>query len=85
MIGALVELGRRYRYEHMPERASYVLGLGDGAADAADDGPHTQGTRVGTFADQLSYAALHCGRATRAYTVGYVRGYRDEAGIGGKA
>lgn len=85
MIQAIVELGRRYRFDHLPERESYVMGTADGRADCDADGPHERQRRMDSFDDQLLYALLHCGRATRAHTVGYVRGYRDEAGVGGRA
>jgi len=84
MIGALIELGRRYRYDHLPDRESYAQGIRDGEADAADDGAHERTRKLDSFRDQLNEAFLHYGRATRAYTVGYVRAYRAECGVGGR-
>jgi len=76
------ELAERYEFDALPDREAYELGRSDGAADGTDHRawePHRARRVLDSLRDQLLYAWQHYGRPTRAYTVGYARGYREAA------
>lgn len=78
----LRELAERYEYEGLTERAAYERGRSDGYVDGFDDvslAPTRATSILDGLGDQIEWARLHYGRATRSYTLGYARGYREAA------
>lgn len=81
-IRPLHELTERYQHDALSANEAYELGRVDGYVDAeahVESEPHRALRVLGTLRDQVLYAFAHCGRPTRAYTLGYARGYREMA------